>query len=193
MLTLTISDIEQYLYCPRLVFFDYIQPVREKNNGGEEVGHEQISESLLEKVESRRKLRAFHLDEGKREFCPILDSSKLGLKGKVDLVIKSKEGIFPVQFNQVRSKAPKSLLYHLAAYALLLEDHYGISVSKGFIYVMSIQDVHIHPLTKGLKDEILEILASIREMICKEQFPEPTRSRARCPACACQNFCADIW
>ncbi|MGA1875252.1 MAG: CRISPR-associated protein Cas4 [bacterium] len=193
MLTLTISDIEQYLYCPRLVFFDYIQPVREKSNGGEELEHEQIAESLLEKVESRRKLRAFHLDKGKREFRPLLTSPKLGLRGKVDLVIRSKEGIFPVQFHQARPKAPKSILYHLAAYSLLLEDHYGISVNKGFIYVMPIQDVHIHLLTEELKDEVLTILASIREMIFKERFPEQTRSRSRCHACGCQNFCADIW
>jgi len=175
-----------------LLFFTYIQPVSEKSNGGEETEHEHISKNLPEKVASRRKLKDLHLDEGEREFHPILTSPKLGLRGKIDLVFKSREGVFPLQFHE-RPKPRKSLSYQLAAYALLLEDHYGISVTKGLAYVMPIQDVHLYLLTKELKDEVLTILSSIREMVFKERFPEQTRSRSRCHACGCQNFCADIW
>jgi|GEM_PF-2316072 len=156
-------------------------------------------ENIFSQIKHRRKLAKYRLDEGEMLFRPILISSRLGLSGQPDLVIKSSEGLFPVEIRvEIRSqdqpKLSKSHLYQMAAYALLLEDICGIVVSQGFVYTLSCQDVEIVHLSGELKKGVLETVASIRQMLQREQLPADQAKQAdRCSYCEFQNFCGDVW
>ena len=102
---------------------------------------------IMEQLASRRKLKKFDLDQGEMISKQKFVSTRLGLKGTLDLVIKSKEGIFPIEFSRTAEKPQKKHLYHLAADALLLEDHYGIIVTQGFIYCFSVPDIQVTEIT----------------------------------------------
>lgn len=191
MLKITVSDIKQYTYCPRVVFFTYLQPVDKKTTYKMEVG--QSSQEIWEKLESRRKLKKYHLEEGERVFNFFLASSKLGLTGKLDLYLWSKEGLFPVEFKHTTQKPQRNHLHQLAAYALLLEEKFNLVVKKGFVYMIPVGDIYVFDLTQDLKEEVLGIVSSIQEMISREQMPEKTKHRNKCNDCEYQNFCGDVF
>lgn len=210
MINLTVTDIKQYINCPRIVFFTYFLslqcPLVRENQlsavSGQWPGIEPAPEykenssyyqSILGKLEHRRKLEKYHLDEGERVFQPTLASSRLGLSGQPDMIIKSREGLFPVELRNTASKSSKSHLYQLAAYALLLEDLFGIQVSKGFVFLLALQDVAVFHFTRELKEGVLETVSSIREMLLKERLPGQTKNRGQCAECTYRNFCADVW
>ena len=109
------------------------------------------------------------------------------------MIIKGREGIFPVEFKHTTQKPHKNHIYQLVAYALLLEEKYKVIVDKGFVYLIPAADVQVFDLTRELKNEVLDILASIRTMIRNERMPEQTRYRSRCADCEYRNFCGDVF
>ncbi|MEW6378085.1 MAG: CRISPR-associated protein Cas4 [bacterium] len=196
MINLTVTDIKQYINCPRIVFFTYFLSLQwpEAEPAPEYQERSRCYQIILEKLEHRRKLGKYHLDEGERVFQPALTSSRLGLSGQPDMIVKSSEGLFPVEFSDTTAPKPsKSSLYPLTAYALLLEDISGVQVSQGFVYLLALQDVEVFHVTGELKEEVLKLVSSIREMLQKERLPGQTKNRGQCTGCTYQNFCADVW
>ncbi|MEW5800947.1 MAG: CRISPR-associated protein Cas4 [bacterium] len=189
MITFNISDVKQYIDCPRVVFFSYILPLEKKCSPPIPGNYQDV----FEKLEHRRKLKKYHLDEGERLFQVPLISTRLGLSGQLDLMVKSREGLFPVEFRNTGQKPAKSQLYQLTAYSLLLEDLYGILVNWGFVYLLPLHDIEVFHITRELKRRTLDILISIREMIKKELLPIQPRNRSQCADCEYQNFCGDVW
>ena len=191
MTFLRVNDIKQYAYCPRIVFYQYSMPVEKKPTWKMEQG--KIEEDQIDKLEKRRKLAAYNLAEGKRQFHVWLTSKRLGLSGKLDLFIETPDNLFPVDFKFTTGGAHKNHLFQLCGYALLLEDRYQKPVDRGFVYLIPDDDVEIFDLTKELKAETVDILDKIRTMIEREQMPPPTPVRSRCTDCEYRNFCGDIF
>ncbi|PIZ26363.1 MAG: CRISPR-associated protein Cas4, partial [Chloroflexi bacterium CG_4_10_14_0_8_um_filter_57_5] len=80
-----VTDLKQWVYCPRILYYVMclpdVRPVTYKMKAGVEAGREE------EGREARRSLHAYNLTEGRREFNVPLVSSRLGLRGVVDMVI----------------------------------------------------------------------------------------------------------
>jgi CRISPR-associated exonuclease Cas4 len=188
---LRVNDIKQYFYCPRIVFYQYSMPVEKKATWKMEQG--KIEEDRIDKLEKRRKLAAYRLAEGKRQFHVWLTSERLGLSGKLDLLIESPDGLFPVDFKFTTADPHKNHVLQLCGYALLVEDCYQKPVNTGFVYLIPKDDAVVFDLTKELKAETLAILDGIRRMIEREQMPPPTPLRSRCTDCEYRNFCGDIF
>lgn len=186
-----VNDIKQYFYCPRIVFYQYSMPVEKKTTRKMEQG--KIEEGRIDKLEKRRKLAAYNLASGKRQFHAWLTSERLGLSGKLDLLIDSPDGLFPVDFKFTTGEPHKNHVYQLCGYALLLEDLHQKRVDKGFIYIIPKDDAVVFDLTDELKTETLKVLDEIRSMVERERMPSPTPIRNRCTDCEYRNFCGDIF
>src|ERR1700686_4493135 len=82
---LEVTDLKQYTYCPRIVFYRYclprIRPVTFTMTEGIRSHTEEDSR------EERRSLRNYNLTEGERAFHISLQSAQLGLTGRIDLAI----------------------------------------------------------------------------------------------------------
>lgn len=191
MIQLRVNDIKQYFYCPRIVFYQYSMPVEKKPTRKMELG--KVEEEKIDKLEKRRKLGAYRLAYGKRYFHVWLTSEQLGLAGKLDLLIDSPEGLFPVDFKLTTGNPYQNHIFQLCGYALLLEDCYQREVNTGFVYLIPKNDAVVFDLTAELKSQTLEVLAEIRSMIEREHMPAPTPVRNRCTDCEYRNFCADIF
>ncbi len=191
MTLVRVNDIKQYSYCPRIVFYQYSMPVEKKATWKMERG--KIEEDEIDRLEKRRKLSGYKLAEGKRQFHVWLSSAQLGLTGKLDLLIDSPEGLFPVDFKLTTGGPRRNHVFQLCAYALLLEDCYQRQVNKGFVYLIPKNDAVIFDLTTELKAETMRVLTEIREMVEREQMPPPTPARTRCTDCEYRNFCGDIF
>jgi CRISPR-associated exonuclease Cas4 len=191
MIDLRVNDLKQFAYCKRIVFYQYVMPVEKKVTFKMTEGKR--AEDIIDKLEKRRSLRGYRLAEGVRHFHLWLRSEELGLSGKLDLLIESPQGLFPVDFKYTSGRPQKNHLYQLCGYALLVEEAYKQTVTHGFIYLIPQEEVVIVDLTQEHKEEARRMLEEVREMIQQEQMPEPTPVRGRCAECEYRNYCGDIF
>lgn len=191
MIQLRVSDLKQFVYCPRVVFYNYVMPVEKVTTFKMDYG--KTAEDKIDRLENRRKLEKYGLSIGKREFHKQIYSIILGLSGKVDLIIKTTEAYYPVDFKYTTSQPHRNHIYQLAGYAIILEDIYNCIVDKGFIYLIPEEDAIIFNLTKDLKINAKNLLDEIREMISLQQIPLPVESRNKCFDCEYRNYCGDIF
>ncbi|MEW5980227.1 MAG: CRISPR-associated protein Cas4 [Acidobacteriota bacterium] len=188
---LRVNDLKQFEYCPRIVFYNTVMPVERKASVKMERGKE--SEFRLDSLERRRGLKRYQLDAGERHFHLWLTSERLGLSGRLDLLIVSSQGCFPVDFKHTRGRPYRNHLCQLAGYALLVQERFERQVTTGFIYLSPIQEVVRVSITSGLKQEALKRLAEIRSLIKEAVLPAPTPVRARCQDCEFRNYCGDVF
>jgi CRISPR-associated exonuclease Cas4 len=190
-IALRVNDLKQYAYCPRIVFYQYTMPVQRKATF--KMARGKAVESRVEQLERRRKLREYGLAEGERRFQVWLASPRLGLSGRLDLMIITPDGVFPVDFKDTRERVHRNHHVQLCAYALLVEDTLQRPVHTGFIYRVPHADLVPVAITAALRAETMEMMEDIRRMIHSERMLPPTSVRARCTDCEYRNYCGDIF
>lgn len=191
LLPLRVNDLKQYEYCPRIVFYNTVMPLDRKVTFKMQRGTE--AEFHLDALEKRRSLRRYKLGDGERRFHVWLHSERLGLSGKMDLLIVSSQGYFPVDFKYTRGRPHRNHISQLAGYAVLAEEQYQTTIDTAFIYLVPVSELVAIKITKELKEEVSDRLSSMREMILDEILPPPTQVRARCAECEFRNYCGDIF
>ena len=193
-LVFTITDLKQYSYCPRVVFYTYclplIRPVTFKMEAGV-AAHE-----TARTRERRRTLAAYGLASGERHFDVWVESPDLGLRGRIDMVIDAGEGeareLIPVDYKQTRRRPGRHVKRQLAAYGLMLEESRGYPVRRGYLYYLPLRQAEEVRLTPKLCAEVRETLAAMRDMVRREAMPDPPRSRRPCLNCEFRRFCNDV-
>ena len=187
------TDLKQYVYCPRILYYHLclprVRPTTYKMRASVEAHtHEQGREE-------RRSLRAYGLEEGKRHFNVALASERLGMTGEVDLVIettvKGNPQAIPVDYKLSRKVGPHFRL-QLTAYAVMIEDAWGLPVKQGFLYLIPLRRAEAVRITARQRAALDEALTVMRAMLVKEQMPPPTRQRAKCVSCEFRRFCNDV-
>jgi CRISPR-associated exonuclease Cas4 len=188
----TVTDLRQYTYCPRIVFYTYclplIRPTTYKMESGI-VAHERAGERAR-----RRTLSAYGLEEGKRHFDVWLTSPILGLRGRADLVVEvgEREELIPVEYKQSRRSTGRHVRLQLAAYGLMLEETWDADVRRAFVYFLPRRKAEEIRLTKRLRDETQAAVMEMRAMVEREAMPDPPRGRRQCVNCEFRRFCNDV-
>jgi CRISPR-associated exonuclease Cas4 len=144
------------------------------------------------RLEHRRKLRTYRLDEGKRYFHVFLASDRLGLQGLLDMYLATPDSCFPVEFKNTGHRMATNHKYQLTAYVLLLEEYYGKPVRGGFLYFIPRKEACFIEVTPGMRLFVKDRIKKIRTIIDCQTFPEAPRQRGRCVDCEYKNFCGDV-
>lgn len=196
LLPLEVTDLKQYAYCPRIVFYHYclpdVRPVTFKMQAGIAIGDDESER------EARRSLRAYGLTEGERFFDVRVRSEALGIRGRIDLVIALPDRadpsgeLIPVDYKLSERAPGKHFKVQLATYALLLESAWERPVRRGFLYLIPDRRAVAVPITPALRRQALRSLDEIRTMIAGETMPEPPASRRPCLSCEFRRFCNDV-
>src|SRR5205807_2565075 len=79
---LEVTDLKQYTYCPRIVFYRYCLPRVRPITYSMQEGIRSHEEE--ENREERRSLRNYGMTQGERAFHLALQSTRLGLTGRVN-------------------------------------------------------------------------------------------------------------
>jgi len=187
---LRVGDVKQYLYCPRIIYYDYVLPVERRQTPTMKLAREE--HVRLEQLESRRRLSRYRLGEGERRFRVPLHSSRFGLRGVLDALLITPVGYFPVDFKVTEHGASVGHKYQLLAYALLLEETFGVAVRAGFICLAPRGEVVEVPVTSSGRLHVRRLLGAIRNLIRREVLPEVRHSTARCCDCEFRNYCRDV-
>jgi CRISPR-associated exonuclease Cas4 len=191
-----VTDLKQYCYCPRIIYYHHclpdIRPVTYKMVAGIEAQDEE------EFREARRSLRVYGLKRGETETNVYLESAHLGLRGQVDFVIKTDDNtrqaweLIPVDYKLSRGPLGLHFKLQLLAYGLMLEETRQIPVRRGFLYAIPTRRVTEVAFTPALKTTLNQALALMAEVVDREQMPAPTPQRAKCEACEFRRFCNDV-
>jgi CRISPR-associated exonuclease Cas4 len=187
---LVASDLRQYTYCPRIVYYRYCLPMIRPVTFTMEAGKE--AHRAEEGRERRRSLRAYRLADGERFFDLPLESEGLGLRGKVDMVVRRAAEVIPVEYKDSPGRTGKHVILQLTAYALLLEEAWGLPALRGFVYSIPARRAREVTMTPELKHEVQALLGTIQEMVIAERMPGPPRSRGKCGVCEFRRFCNDV-
>jgi len=190
-LMLRVSDLKQWAYCPRIVFFSYVMPVDKQSTF--KMRHGNDAEQAIDRLEKRRKLTEFGLTDGKRQFHFWCSSEQLGLSGKLDLLVDSPEALYPVDFKYSEQQVYPNHIVQLSAYALILEECFGRLVDRGFIFLIPKEEIVLVEISPERKASARALLQTIRNTVRTEMMPEPTEVRARCDECEFRNYCGDIF
>ncbi len=189
MINLKVSDIKQFLYCPRILYFSYVCPVAKKTSHKMNYGKEEHFE--LERLEKRRTFRRYRLESGERKFHTRLYSPRLRLEGMLDMHIVTDGETIPVEFKYSSHQPALNHKYQLVAYAMLLEDNYQKPVRRGFLYLIPGNRIYSIEITPSAREFVKESLRKIRQMIATETFPRPPYSKGKCKDCEYRNYCRD--
>lgn len=192
LLPLAVSDVRQHVYCPRIPYFRLglrlpHRPVTFKMAEGIRA-HERT-----EALEPRRSLRTYGLKEGERRFAVAMHSARLGLSGRLDMVLLLPGEVVPVEWKHSSGSLGLNHKYQLTAYALLAEDYFGRPVRRAFVYWIPARRAEAVAITPGMRTYTKRVLADIRRAVAREQLPEGTRVLGRCHECEFLSVCNDRW
>ncbi|MEW6244906.1 MAG: CRISPR-associated protein Cas4 [Bacillota bacterium] len=190
MSTFRVSDIRQFLYCPRIIYYNYVAPVPRISTYKMQSGfHRHAHTEILER---RRTLRRYGVDTGTRYFKHSLYSERLDLSGTLDLLIETKWGLFPVEFKDTVSRSLSSHRYQLVAYALLVEEGFKATVKRGFLYYLQSEFIQEVFLTPEVRDYTKKICSRMRKMVVEQRFPTERVKPSKCRDCEFRNYCKDV-
>ncbi len=194
--TIEVSDIKQWRYCQRVVWYSYCLPsIRPKTDLMEQGARSHRSE---EDREARRSLRTYNLQTGERFFNVYLRSERLGVRGILDLAIVTPGRNDPtarvvvVDYKDSEQAAGPHFKLQVGAYALLIEDVWGLPVEVGWIYHIPLRKAEKVAISPQLRRNVLDTIASIQRAIRTEAMPSPPSSRAMCVNCEFRRFCNDV-
>lgn len=190
MIQLRVNDLKQYAYCPRIIFYQYVMPVDKAETY--KMGRGRVAEAEVDELEKRRGLSRYGLDKGVRRFHVFVKSERLGLSGKLDLLIETPEALIPVDFKLTSGDVQPNHVLQLCGYALILEDSHAKPVERGFVYLIPQKDVREVVFTEATRKEAMDAVAAIRKMIEGEILPTPTVNQNRCEECEFRNYCNDV-
>jgi CRISPR-associated exonuclease Cas4 len=188
---LTATDLKQWAYCQRIPYYHHVMPVEYVRTYKMQRGRD--IEAAVDAMEKRRGFRRYGLEHGERRFGVWLHSEAMNLAGKLDLLLVTEHGCYPVDFKDTEGGVRYNHRFQLAAYAMLVEETLGRPVPHAFVYLVPSRELVMVPTGNQERDEVKRAAAAIRRMIEREEMPAPTPMRARCVGCEFRNYCGDIW
>lgn len=189
-----VTDLKQYRYCPRVVYYRYhlprLRPVTYKMEEGI-LGHQ--TEAYRE---SRRKLQLFDLPEGEKILDLRVSDPVLGLHGRLDLLIAIPDKanaceLIPVEYKWSKRPPGPHFKLQIAAYAWLLQKNFNPSVKRGLIYQPLLRRTTEITLSSRLINQVPQTVEKVKIIRQSEKMPEPPRQAAPCLSCEFRRLCND--
>ncbi len=188
---ITISDVLEYLFCPRFIYFMHCLEIPQ---------HEEMRFKVLrgrEVHEEKRSINPHYLRKKigvlRREQNVFLASKEHCIKGIVDEVLFLDDGTaapFEYKFAEFKGKIFRTYRNQLALHAMMIQEQFKVEVTRGFICFVRTRD-HVEVVALSEKDfeRAREIVQEILKIIGTGYFPKKSRSRVHCIDCCYRNIC----
>ncbi len=180
-MTVLISALEHYVYCPRQCALIHVEGIFTENVftlQGRAI-HEHADESLTTWEGTTRIERALPLW-----------SDRLGLLGKADVVEFHADGrVVPIEYKRGRKRARRAVDVQLCAQALCLEEMLGVAVPAGQVFHHASHQSRAVAFTADVRAETEVVIADVRALLAAGCLPPPLAADARCPDCSLVEAC----
>jgi CRISPR-associated exonuclease Cas4 len=188
---ITPSEIIEYLYCPRFIYFMNCLKIPQH----EELRYKVIKGRQLHdrrEKENREYLRK-KINCVKREIKVYLASQKIRVRGVVDEVLTLEDGsMAPLdyKYTEFREYLFRTHKFQSLIYAMLIIETYNKPVHSGYICYVKDTAVLKEVLYKPPDFEYtLQMIDRIFEIIQTGYYPRRTSYRMRCVDCCYKNIC----
>ena len=195
---ITVTDVKHYFYCPRIIYFEHVLHAKPQLGSQQEDSRKQHEEYVRKEL---RRMDAIYYSSDfvgaeKMLFVPLC-SSKIGLKGTVDLIIKTRSGeCIPVDYKNMTSNNGRVWIdhkYQLAAYALLIDEAFNTTVKRGFINYIPEKLIVKLEITRTVKMHVKRALGHIKRIIQEEKLLPIRVSRKKCTGgCGHKQICQQL-
>jgi len=176
---LWVRDVEEYFFCPMVFYFSVV------------LGHERIKgywadlgREIQQDVES---VIAQKFDVFAKEFE--VESERLGVKGKVDFVVRDGKHLAPLEVKYSHSLKPW-WRYSAILYGILLEDSIGKPVKRSYLFLTESDKVIKIDITD---ENRIFVEKAVRDchVILKGKEPKPSKSKS-CRNCDFNHLCSEF-
>lgn len=188
-ISVTPSEIIQYLYCPRFIYFEKVLAIpqyEEKSYKAMRGRHLHDRKEITNKSYLRKSLGV--VDKLQEQYL----TNNL-LRGKVDEVLTLEDGsMAPLdyKFAEYKDKVFSTYKTQLICYACLIEDNFKKPVNYGYlVYTRSKNKVVKIKIEQSDKEEVLKCAEAIIDIIKSNRFPKATSYKKRCIDCTYRNIC----
>lgn len=188
---ITISDVLEYSFCPRFIYFMHCLDIpqheekRFKVVRGREVHHEKM---ITNPDYLRKKLGVV-----KKEMNVFIASKRYHIKGIVDEVLFLDDATaapFEYKFAEFRDTVYQTYKNQLVLQALMIQENYNIDVKKGFLcFTRSNNRIEQVDLTEKDFQRSIETVQKILDIIEKGYFPEKSKYKNKCIDCCYRMMC----
>ena len=182
--------LNEYVYCPRLAYLEWVQKEWEDSSDTVEGRHvhrkvDKGGGSLPEPDEEAEELRVARSVE--------LSSKKLNLIAKIDLVESAGGKVMPVDYKRgkrphVARRAYDPERVQLCAQGLLLREH-GYECSEGVLYFAGSRE----RVRVRFDEELLELthqsIENLGAVVGAGRIPPPLEDSPKCPRCSLVGVC----
>jgi CRISPR-associated exonuclease Cas4 len=188
---ITISDVLEYLFCPRFIYFMHCLDIPQHEEKRFKVlkGREVHAEKLITNPEYLRK----KIGVVKKEMNVFIASKENHIKGIVDEVLFLDDGTvapFEYKYAEFKDTIFQTHKYQLILHALMIQENYHVNVKRGFL-CFTRSNHHIEELKFSERDfqRGKEIVQEILEIIEKGYYPDRTRYKNKCIDCCYGTMC----
>ncbi|XRO74657.1 CRISPR-associated protein Cas4 [Methanocaldococcus sp. 28A] len=189
---ITVSDVVEYMYCPRFVYFERVLGIPQHEEKREKVLIGRNIHDLKEKINKNYIRKSIN---AKAKFLNVyLSSKKYRIVGIVDEVLELENGSYApldYKFAEYKNRLFKTHKYQSILYGLLIKENFGVEVNRGFVvYVRSGNLVKkINFKQKDFEDAV-RFIDLIFDIIENEKFPMNIKvNKRKCIDCCYRNIC----
>ncbi len=192
--SITASDILEYLFCPRFIYFEnYLDiPQHEEKRFKVQKGRTIHEDKVRVNPQYLRK----KLGCLERKKAMYLSSTSRGLRGIVDEILFLDDGTaapLDYKYAEYKDVTFKNHRYQLTFYGQLIRDNFEVPVNRGFIvYTRSRNKLIEVSITEQMYSELDSIISDLLNIIQKGVYPKPTKFKARCADCCYRNICEKV-
>ena len=180
--------INEFTYCPRLFFLEWVQARFADNN-------DTVEGRWQHRVVDKERGSAPLPDEGElhRARSVQLSSTDLGLVAKVDLIEGDDGMVRPIDYKRgtppdIPERAWEPERVQLCVAGLLLRDA-GYSCDDGVLYFAEARQRVTVPFDEALVARTREVLAELRKVAAVDVAPPPLVDSPKCPRCSLVGIC----
>ena len=162
MSTLAVTELRQWVYCRRVVYYHQIMPGAGQATFKMKEGS--LAQEMIENLEMRRTLREYRFEGASREFGVWLSDEGLGLSGKIDLLLRRAEDAAVVDFKLTSGEVGENHRMQLAGYAMLVEAVMGLAVPVVFLFRIPDNQVFAIAVDAAMRERVRDAVTGIRRM-----------------------------
>jgi CRISPR-associated exonuclease Cas4 len=188
---LTPTDLLQYCYCPRFIYFERVLmiPERQEKRFKVQKGRKVHTQRALRNRDYKRR----KLDVVEKKVEVPIKCEELGFRGEVDEVLFLADGTAcPLDYKYAEWKGRIWISHRLqnVLYGLMIREAFDRPVTRGYL-VFTRSKSHVKEVEHGDKDvqRVMEAREEILRIIRTGYYPDGTRWEARCGDCCYRNIC----
>lgn len=179
MLSLPISTVEKFAYCPRQAYLQRVERV------------DVVTELIVEGGWLHRRVAVGGVE--KRGALVVhtavqIHSRQLGVHGQADVVAFKSDQPYPVEYKRGKGRRRFAQHLQLCLQALCLEEMLGVAVPEGAIYHQASKRREVVTLDAVLRARVIATVAAARAALSAPRAPAAVNDD-RCRLCSVRALC----